>query len=108
MFVGTIIGESLQNPEFVKSLKIIEQHYDQDSDWHLYKVEVTRDQIEEISKSLDEGTWYAHFWNGDDVVVAFKNITFEFSHKDQKSWLPAVNYGKSLGIPGEQLNFPID
>ena len=108
MYTGTIIKESLENPEILKSFDVVSESYSEDVSWHLYNVVVSREQIDELSIVLKKGTWYAHFWYGDNVVVAFKNKTFEFSHKDRKSWQPATEYGKSIGIPEEQLDFPIN
>ncbi len=108
LFTGTIVGESLQDQKVLRGFTVLESKYSKEVGWHLYKVEVTKDQIKEISNNLNPGTWYAHFWNGDDVIVAFKNKTFELKHSDKKSWRPAIDCGLSLGIPAEQLDFPIE
>lgn len=108
LFTGTIVGESLHNQETLKDIRVLESRYSKEAGWHLYEVEVTQEQIQEISHNLADGTWYAHFWHGDNIIVVFKGKTFEFTHSDKNSWQPAIDYGLKLGIPEEQLDFPIE
>lgn len=49
-----------------------------------------------------------HFWNADDVIAVFSNKLFRFKHSDKSTWNEAIEYGKSLGIPKEQLDFVIE
>lgn len=44
----------------------------------------------------------------DNVKVIFKNKIFEIKFSDKSTWNEAVAYGKSIGIPDEQLDFPIE
>jgi hypothetical protein len=68
---------------------------------------VSQEEILELEKIIKQG-WYAHFWNGKEVIAVFRNKTFSFVHNNKSTWKPAVNYGLSLGISREQLDFPID
>jgi len=47
---------------------------------------------------------YVHLYNETEVIVVFKYQYFVMS-RDPRSWAPAIEYGLSLGIPKEQLNF---
>jgi hypothetical protein len=49
-----------------------------------------------------------HFWDGRDVIAIFKNKVFEFNYDDKSTWSEAVDYGRSQGIPDEQLDFIIE
>jgi len=49
-----------------------------------------------------------HFWKDKDVIAVFEGKKFAFNYDDKSSWTPAVEYGLSIGIPKEQLDFPID
>ena len=49
-----------------------------------------------------------HFWNEREIIAVFKDKTFTFNSDDKPSRINAVNYGISLGIPEEQLDFIID
>ncbi|MDP3993085.1 MAG: hypothetical protein Q8Q05_02645 [bacterium] len=107
-FVGTIIEESLEDLSILDELRIISSSVTSDLEWHIHKVEVTKDQIEKLSHSLRIGPWYMHFWSGSDIIVAFKDKIFHIKHGDRATWKPAVDYGLSLDIPPEQLDFPIE
>ena len=50
-----------------------------------------------------------HFWEPgkDEVLVVFKSKTFDIKHSDKSTWSEAMAYGKSIGIPEEQLDFVI-
>jgi hypothetical protein len=49
-----------------------------------------------------------HFWRGKDVIAVYKDRTFEFNYDKKETWSEAVNYGKSMGISEEQLDFLIE
>lgn len=49
-----------------------------------------------------------HFWRGRDIVAIFQGKKFEFNYDNKDSWSPVIEYGLSVGIPREQLDFPID
>ncbi|MGB8816163.1 MAG: hypothetical protein WCC74_02980 [Minisyncoccia bacterium] len=79
-------------------------------DWVLDSIQIEENKIPELSKTLADGPWYIHLWEPgkDDVTVIFKNKVFNLKFSDKSTWTEAVDYGKSLGIPAEQLDFPID
>ncbi len=112
MFTGTIVEESLRDNRFLNSLKIVSVRISSDDDpaarWHLYKVELSMEQIESLAQELKPEKWYAHFWLGDDVIAVFPKKTFRFKHSQPETWQAAVTYGQSLGIPTEQLDFVIE
>jgi hypothetical protein len=104
---GTIVLESLDSPEAVEGLEILSKRFSEELDWHIYIVEATEEQISTIANVIKKG-WYAHFWKGNQVIAVFRNRMFLFNHSDKRSWHDAVAYGRSVGIPEEQLDFPID
>ena len=108
MYKGVIIKSSLRDPKILDRFRILGHTMSPNSGWDMYTVEATREQLEDLSHELDGGKWYAHFWQGRDVVVVYKDKTFELNFNDKASWRPAVDYGISIGIPKEQLDFPID
>jgi hypothetical protein len=107
MLRGTIIENSLKNPSILESLKI-EKTW-QDGSWTLHNVLVDEDTALKIGSNLIDGRWYIHFWkSGDDnVLVVFKDRNFLIKYSDKSTWTNAITYGKSIGIPGEQLDFLI-
>jgi hypothetical protein len=72
----------------------------------LFEVETEEQFIAEISKHIVDN-WYAHFWNGTNIIAVFKNKTFKFNYLDKKTWADVIEYGRKLEIPEEQLDFPI-
>lgn len=108
MFKGTVIENSLSNKEILKKLRISKTW--QSGDWTLHSVSLDEDQIQELSRSLDNGPWYIHIWyqGEDDVKVIYKDKIFDIKFSDKTTWVDAIEHGKTLGIPAEQLDFPID
>ena len=65
-------------------------------------------EIAGLAKQLKPKKWYMHFWNGDTVIAVFPNRIFRFKHSDKSTWHEAIEHGKSLDIPEEQLDFTVD
>lgn len=111
-YIGTIVEESLDDNRVLNGVEIIRFKITKDDDpaerWHLYKVRVSKEDIENLSKYLKAGKWYMHFWDGRDVIAIFKNKVFEFNFDNKSTWRGAVEYGRSQGIPDEQLDFIIE
>jgi hypothetical protein len=108
MYKGTVIENSLSNKDVLKKLRINKTW--QDGDWILHNVSLDEDHIPELSRSLNNGPWYIHIWyqGEDDVKVIYKDKIFDIKFSDKSTWTDAVEHGKTLGIPEEQLDFPID
>jgi len=111
-YKGTIIQESLKDDRQLNDFEIVRFRVTKDDNpsdrWHLFTVMATEDDIKKLSSNLKEEKWYAHFWNGDDIIAVFPNKIFNFKHSDKFTWTEAVEHGKSLGIPEEQLDFLIE
>ena len=108
MFTGTIIENSLTDKSILEKLRICKSW--EDGDWRLYNVDATLKEAELMGEYLAEGPWYIHFWKHgeDDVLVVFKHKSFWIKYSDKETWKEVVEYGKSLGIPPEQLDFVIE
>ena len=111
-YKGIIIRESLEKKDILNNLKVIlveeeKSMGNSNEKWHIYTVKVTREEIKKLQTHLKQG-WYMHFWDGKDVVVVYKNKIFGFNFDEKATWEDALEYGRSLGIPDEQLDFPIE
>lgn len=73
----------------------------------MFTVLATEENIKRLANYLKPEKWYAHFWKGDNVIAIFPNKVFRFKYSDKSTWKEAVEYGKSIGIPEEQLDFLI-
>ncbi len=107
-YKGTIVESSLADKGILNRLNIVKKY--PSGSWTLYDVFVGEQQVEELAQYLDDGPWYIHLWKSaqDEVKVIFKNKVFTIRYSDKATWADAVAYGKSIGIPDEQLDFPID
>lgn len=108
MYKATIIENSLSNKGILKKLDITKTW--KSGDWILRNVLLNNEQIEELSQFIEEGPWYIHAWEEgkDDVKVIFRDKLFDIKYSDKSTWADAIEYGLSLGIPKEQLDFRID
>lgn len=107
-YKGIIIEESLVDVNILKEAQIIGSSVSEDGEWHMHTVLVSPKYLEQLAQKLKDGTWYAHFWNEHEVTAVFKGKTFRFNFDDKDSWRDTLEYGRSLGIPEDQLDFPID
>lgn len=105
--LGTIIQQSLEDKEILNEFKIIK--IKPAGEWLIYFVEGEPEAIRTLTKVLKKGKWYAHFWDDErNIHAVFRDQVFDFNFDDKKSWEPVIKYGLSLGIPKEQLDFPIE
>ncbi len=100
---GTIVENGLADKNILADLNVTKTWSDED--WILHDVVIDEFQIESIRKALGGGPWYVHFWEGDTIIVVYKDKIFHIKKSDVSSWSEAIEYGKSLGIPDEQLDF---
>ena len=110
-YTGIIIEESFDDNRIINQLNVSKIHISGDENpkdrWHLYQVHLMKEEIQLLSEHMIE-TWYMHFWNGTNVIAVFTgNNVFEFNYDDKSTWNKVLEYGRSVGIPEEQLNFPI-
>jgi len=107
LYNATVVENSLANKDILSKVRI-EKTW-QDGDWTLHRVLVGREQIPDLAKALATGPWYIHLWQtgSDEVTVVFKDKIFTIKYSDKSTWVDAVAYGKSIGIPEEQLDFVV-
>ncbi len=48
--------------------------------------------------------YYAHFYREGELIVVFPERTFHLK-PDKSTWEPVVSYGRSMGIPEDELTF---
>lgn len=118
-FIGVIIGESLENKDVLKKVKILKIKIEKVlkkhktpwiKQWTLYTVEIpeneTKKIAEELSGSLDsEHNWYADFKNSTRHFIIFRNKIFYIDRRSRKQYNQAKQYGVALGIPEYQVDF---
>lgn len=104
---GIIIREGLKDPSILNKVKILGRK--RTGDWTLLRVGVDRDEIDEVIRTVQKclatkPAYYAHFYRNEELIVVFPTKIFHLT-LDKKTWKTAIDYGKSLGIPEEELDF---
>ncbi len=73
--------------------------------WHIYHVYATDSQLASLTQQVRLG-WYCHFWRGEELAVIFPSKRFNIKAHDRSTRKAAVEYGRSIGIPENELDFP--
>lgn len=55
---------------------------------------------------LADGGWYADFGTSADHVVVFAGRVFRYRRGDQRGRGEAMDYGRTMGVPEHQLDWP--
>jgi hypothetical protein len=98
-----------KNPQYPESFKIFAKRKNQTENWILYGVEIGDASLEKTISNIqqqmkEDEPYYAHFYNDQKLIVIFKNKVF-YVTPQKDSWKEIIEYGKSLNIPKEQLDF---
>jgi len=106
MYHFILIDQEFIDPSFPETFKTFAQK--QDGSWKIYGVEIPVIEAEQaiinIQDHMKEGTWYAHGYRDNELIVIFKDKVFRVTI-DPKTWEEVIIYGGSLGIPRKQLDF---
>lgn len=105
---GILVEEGLKDKSILNKMSILGKRV-ADVDFTLLRVGVEEENIKEIiglvQKNLvTEPVYYAHFYRDGRLIVIFPERIFKIT-PDRSTWKEAVEYGKSVGIPEEQLDF---
>lgn len=112
-----VIAEGLEDPTLINGLRVVRAQVTRDElpvdehggrgRWHLYWADVSPEQLDLVQAQTRHG-WYAHFWEGDRLLVIYDDARFELPRDDPTTWQPAVDHGLGQGIRREWLDFPTD
>ncbi|MBI4426289.1 MAG: hypothetical protein HY567_01825 [Candidatus Kerfeldbacteria bacterium] len=118
---GTIIEESLENKEVLKSVNILETKVKRATEhektpwlkqWTFHTVEIPPERAKEVammlSHSLDQqhqSSWYADFKNDTEHIIIFRNKIFRLDRSKPHEYAAVTAYGMKRGIPEHQLDF---
>ena len=110
-FVGYVIEESLDDNRIINNLQILKVeitgNIDPEKRQHIYKVAADKNEIEKIWIHLKRDQ-FMYFWKGENITVYFSGKKFDIFGRYKSTWSSAIEYGKSMGIPEEKLDFPTD
>jgi hypothetical protein len=122
MISGSLIAESLRpgvpfTPEGIEITKVTRLDVSdsvaptQPKAWTIIEFTGARADADALARELaaclsPEGGWYADFRAGDDHVVVFADRIFRYRRGDHAVRDEAVSYGRSVGVPAHQLDWP--
>lgn len=105
---GCIVEESLEDNRILNNIEIVKVRITSDDAeeerWHIYDAFLSESDIDLIHRNLKQA-WFMHIWNENKMIVLFRDRRFDVEADNKKTWMPAIEYGLSLGIPKEQLEF---
>ena len=110
-YTGIVIEESLDDNRIINKYEIkkvcITGHEKPQDRWHMYEMLVSTEDISELSRHVLKG-WYMHFWKDREILAIFEDKQFKFNYDNKETWKEVLDWGRHLGIPEEQLDFPIN
>jgi hypothetical protein len=79
--------------------------------WTLLEIEADEDAADTLALLLSrsllaEGGWYADFAAGRDHVVVYADRIFRYAIGDRAGRAEAEEYGRRMGVPESQLDWP--
>ena len=120
MAVGTLIAESLQVDAAIDGVRLVvtkvagrrrRRRGRSAADVDLHRVRGVRRGRRRVARSLEtglrrEGGWYCDFRTDAETFVVFAGRTFRYARGDAAGRADATSYGRSVGVPEAQLDWP--
>jgi hypothetical protein len=122
VIVGTLVAESLRVDAVIEGISLLTTKLaradvgdvaaGQPLTWTLIEFEVAEDNAERLARALEaalqrRGGWYCDFRTDDETFVVFAGRTFRYPRGDRTGRADATEYGRSVGVPEVQLDWPV-
>lgn len=122
-FKGVIIEESLGDKSILDNFKIINTKVEAVTaehqtpwlkQWTLHTIEVPEAEVDSISEQVssaidkDHPSWYADYKNDKYHFIIYAGKVFKVDLANPTLYKDAKNYGISIGIPEDQVDFAPD
>src|SRR5262245_24605052 len=120
--VGTLIAESLRVGAVIEGIpftttKVVradagDAAAGQPVTWTFVHFEAPESAAERLARALESalegsGGWYCDFRSDDETFVVFADRTFRYRRGDPAGRDEAAEYGRSVGVPAAQLDWPV-
>jgi len=109
-YTGLITEEALDDNRLINGLKIekvhITGHKKREHRRHEYLVKISYEQIQIFEHHVKEES-FIYFWKDNDVIALFPNKRMNFDYLNKDTWHNVLEYGLSIGIPENALDFNI-
>ena len=109
VYHGILVKEGIRDQSILDRMKILGQRVA--GGWTMLRVAVEDVRLDETIGLIQENLlaengipFYAHFYQEDGLIVIFPDRVFQI-RPDKASWKRALEYGKSVGIPSDELDF---
>jgi hypothetical protein len=79
--------------------------------WTFVEFEAPEEDAEALAGELEgalqgSGGWYCDFRTGDETFVVFAGRSFRYARGDAAGRAEAAEYGRAVGVPAAQLDWP--
>jgi hypothetical protein len=120
--VGTLIAESLHVGALIDTVVLTATRIQranvgdvdagQPRTWTFIEFEAADEDAGRLATALERGLqggggWYCDFRSDRETFVVFANQTFRYPRGDASARAAAVEYGRSVGVPEAQLDWPV-
>jgi hypothetical protein len=120
--IGTLIAESLRVNSVIEgvTLEVTKVSCSDVGDvaagqprtWTFIEFAVADGEVDDLARSLEraldpDGGWYCDFRSDDETFVVFADRTFRYPRGDARGRAAAAAYGRSMGVPESQLDWPL-
>jgi hypothetical protein len=120
-YSGTLLGESIQPGMALEDIPLTvtkihraaagDAEAGQPELWTFIEFCVTADRVTELADALSrvlsrDGGWYCDFRSRDEVFVVFCGRVFRYRRGDHIERAKAEEFGRSMGVPEAQLDWP--
>ena len=80
--------------------------------WTFVDFEAADEDADRLASGLERaleraGGWYCDFRNDDETFVVFAGRTFRYPRGDEQGRVATTEYGRSVGVPDQQLDWPL-
>jgi hypothetical protein len=117
---GALLGESLQLDAVIEVPLAVHRvtraasgdvDAGQPREWTFIEFSVAAKDADSLASALSksllrEGGWYCDFHSDQEVVVVFNDRIFRYQSGDRAAREEAERYGRSMGVPESQLDWP--
>jgi hypothetical protein len=120
-YYGTLLGESMRPGTAIEGFPLTvtkvrraaagDATAGQPELWTFIEFRVAADRVTELAEALSavlskDGGWYCDIGSSDEVLVVFHGRVFRYQRGDQLERARAEEYGRSVGVPKAQLDWP--
>jgi hypothetical protein len=107
LFHGILLDLGFMDPQYPQTFPLFARKIA--GDWGLYGIKVARKDLDATVTQIQshmrmDKPFYNHLYDDEMLIVIFKERIFHAT-THASSWHEVRDYGRSLGVPVEQLDF---